>query len=250
MATTLGAIVTRWQGVETILLGEASEIDRLDPYFRVDLFVFHRSPLPPGERRIEELTGTAAFQSTEQQAVDRFLLEELPVNVSYYQIDRLDAILTRAEERLWAVRESGTKMLYRLQHGLPLHESSDWLQRGRERLERLPDSFWASITTSARAAMEVDLRYVSAAVHRGDDLIYLSAAATFVHNVISFLFAYNRQFEPSGRLLQQRLLELARLPDGFLGRLDRFVRSDQELHAERKREIAELIDRSVIEISD
>lgn len=249
MASRLGAIVTQWQGVEAILLGEAAEIDRLDPYFSVDLFVFHRDELPTAEVRIEQLTGTAAFQSTEEQAVDRFLLDELPVSVSYYQIDRLDSVLTRAEERLWAVRESGTKMLYRLQNGHPLHESSDWLNQARERLHQLAESFWESIMASARAAMEVDLRYVSAAVHRGDDLIYLSAAATFVHNVISFLFAYNQQFEPSGRLLQARLQELSRLPDGFVGRLESFVRTDQELSPEREREIAELIARSVVELA-
>jgi hypothetical protein len=103
---------------------------------------------------------------------------------------------------------------------------------------------------SARAALEVDLRYINAALHRQDDLIYLSASATFVHNVISFLFAYNRQFESSGRLLQERLAGLPRLPDGFLGRLDAFVRRDSELGAERKREIAELIARSLFELSD
>ena len=171
------------------------------------------------------------------------------MSVSYYRIDRLDSILTRAEERLWAVRESGTKMLYRLQNGHPLDESSDWLRLARARLQQLPDSFWQSIMVSTRAAMEVDLRYVSAAVHRGDDLIYVSAAATFLHNVISFLFAYNRQFEPSGCLLQARLQELPQLPDGFLGRLESFVRTDQELSPERKREIAELIARSVVELS-
>ena len=65
MATTLGAIVTRWQGVEAILLGEAAEIDKLDPYFSVDLFVFHRAKLPAAEERIEQLTGTAAFRPAE-----------------------------------------------------------------------------------------------------------------------------------------------------------------------------------------
>ena len=141
-------------------------------------------------------------------------------------------------------------MLYRLQRGHPLQQSSDWLERARRRLDELPDSFWQAIMSATRAAVEVDLRYVGAAVHRGDDLIYLSAAATFVHNVISFLFAYNRQFEPSGRLLQQRLSELKKLPDGFTGRLESFVRTDQGLDPERKREIAELIARSVVELSE
>ena len=71
-----------------------------------------------------------------------------------------------------------------------------------------------------------------------------------MHNVISFLFAYNRKFESSGRMLMQRLRALPQLPDGFLGRLDTFVRADNELSPERKREIAELIARSLLELSD
>ena len=249
-AGTLTSKVSRWQGVEAVLLGEAAEIDRYDPYFSIDLFVFHRLALPAAEERIVELTGTAAFESSGVQVADRFLFDELPVTLSYYQIDKLDSTLARAEERLWALRESGTKMLYRLQRGHPLHQSSGWLQQARGRLEQLPESFWHAIILSARAALEVDLRYINAAVHRQDDLIYLSASATFVHNVISFLFAYNRQFESSGRLLQERLRALPRLPDGFLGRLDAFVRSDSELGPQQKREIAELIARSVFELSD
>ena len=63
---------------------------------------------------------------------------------------------------------------------------------------------------------------------------------------LSFLFAVNRTFEPSARLLVEKVLELPRLPDGFRGRFESMLRDDPELPRERKREIAELLVKSIL----
>lgn len=70
-----------------------------------------------------------------------------------------------------------------------------------------------------------------------------------MRGVASFLFAANRQFEPADRLLNDRLANLPILPDGFLGRLDNFIRPAQPISKEARREIGQHMVRSLMPLA-
>lgn len=246
IASELCSVLSRWDGVEAIILGEAAEAGLLDPYFHIQVDVHHWGSLPPAGERRQRLHDPPAFESLTASAEDHFLAEELPVRIRYRELSWYDLILRRIEERLWVPHESGTNIFYRITRGQVLFQKTEWLDRLRERLERLPDSFWTDIVESTRTAAERLLRDLSAAVYRNDPLFYLLSSAGFVRNLCGFLFAFNRRFEPSGRTMYERVLELPELPEGFQGRFESFLRHEQELSPERKREIAELLTRSIL----
>ena len=89
---------------------------------------------------------------------------------------------------------------------------------------RARTQFWWQARLRAFSLAERALSDLGAAAHRSDDLFFLVSAARLVRCVASFLFAANRQFEPSDRMLAIAIAELPILPDGFLGKLDNFMR--------------------------
>ena len=81
---------------------------------------------------------------------------------------------------------------------------------------------------------------------RDDQVFYIISLSGFVQSLSQVLFALNRSFFPGGRLLQERVGELPVLPDSFHGRFQSLLRYESDLDPEQKREIAELLARSVI----
>jgi hypothetical protein len=67
--------------------------------------------------------------------------------------------------------------------------------------------------------------------------------------VASFLFAVNRMFEPSDRMLAERIATLPVLPDGFMGQLDNLIRPIGDITMEARREIAQHIVRSLMPLA-
>ncbi len=245
-AAGLRAVLAGWEGVEAIVLGETAEVEVLDPYFAIQLEVYHRGDLPAAEERRKRLGDPAAFEAASFQSEDHFLVEDLPVRARYRELAWFDRILMRIEDRLWAPHESGAWVFYQVTRGQVLYQRGGWLDTLRERLQHLPDSFWETLVESSRFSVERYLRDLSAAVFRGDPLFYLMSSAGFTRSLCSFLFALNRRFEPSGRMLFEQTLQLAELPEGFRGRFESFLRHEQGLPPERKREIAELLTRSIL----
>ena len=238
--------ISQWEGIEAIVLGEAAEIKTLDPYFNINLDVYHRGNLLPANDRKERFKNPAAFEAYPVYPMDRFLVKKLPVRIRYLDTARFDLLLKRIDDRLWAFRESGTDIFYRIENGQVLFQKSDWLQNTRERLSHLSDHFWNLIRDVTRMSVEYYLNDIDAAVFRNDNLFYLLSAEGFIHSLCSFLFALNRRFEPSGRMLYEKVMSLPKLPDEFNGRFESFIRPDNELPPERKREIAELLAKSII----
>ncbi len=245
-AADLRAVLAGWEGVEAVVLGEAAEVELLDPYFAVQLEVYHRGNLPSAEERRRRLNDPAAFEAATFQAEDRFLVDDLPVRIRYRELSWFDLIIKRIDDRLWAPHDSGTWIFYQVIRGQILYQRSAWLDGLRERLQRLPESFWETLVESTRFAVERYLRDLSAAVYRNDPLFFLMACSGFVRSLCSFLFALNRRFEPTGRMLYEQVLNLPELPEGFRGRFESLLRHEQELPPERKREIAELLTRSIL----
>jgi len=238
--------MSQWDGVDTVTLAETIESDLYDPYFFLSLDVYYRGSVPDVETRMRVFSDAGAFESSSVTSKDRFLVENVPIRIEYKDMARIDEILARTNENMWVFRQTGTYMFYRLESARVLASKTEWLEQVRTSLRGLPDMFWSRIANSSRATMEHYLSDLIAAVIRDDKLFYLISSAGFMKSFLSLLFVLNRCFEPSGRMLFDKVWELGALPENFKGRFQSFLRDDPEFPPSRKREIAELMAKSVI----
>lgn len=235
-------------GVVAITLHESAESDINDPYFFLSLDVYYQGALPDAGRRQSLFEDAGGFETSAYSTKDRFFIEKLPVRIEYKHVKRVEHLLQNVNENLWAFRETGTYMFYRLAKGAVLYEDGAWLSEIRGRLKKLPDSFWAALRESFFYSAEHYLVDLKSAVLQKDDLFYLISLSGFIKSICSFLFAVNRSFEPSGRQLFDQTLALSTLPENFRGRFYSILREDPEFPPERKQEIAELMTRSMINL--
>ena len=242
----LNQIISAWSGIEAIVLGEAAEAGILDPYFTISLDVYHDSGVPPSAERKGLFGDPTAFDTVPGFTEDRFFMEELPVKIRYQSIERVDFMLKRIADKEWIFHDASTYLFYRLLHGQVLHQRSEWLDHTRDKLSNVADHFWHMVKNGARISAAYYLNDLRAAVYRGDRLFYSFSLSHFLRSLCSFLFALNRTFEPSDRLVAERVQELPNLPDGFGGRFESMLRDNPELSPERKLEVAELLVKSIL----
>lgn len=245
LSAYLTEVISSWPGIESVVLGEAAEEKTLDPYFTITLDIYNSDSLPTEDQRKKLFGNTTAFDTVPAFTEDRFLMEELPVKIRYQQTGGVDNMLERIEKRQWIFHDAGTYPFYRLLNGQVLYKRSDWLDEKRRALSQMPEHFWQTIVNGARLSSAYYLNDLRASVYRGDDLFTIFSLSALLRCVCSFLFALNRTFEPSARLLAERVKELPRLPDGFSGRFESLLRQTAEMSPERKREIAELLVKSI-----
>ena len=248
LSRRLADILGTWAEVEAVLLGEAAESGVLDPYFAISLDVYYRGELPPAGERRARFGSPPAFEAVPGQPAlqDRFLLEELPVRARYQEIARFEDLLARIEARHWVFHDSGGGLFHRLAHGQLLYYRSSWAEGTRQRLAALPDHFWTVILEGSQRALSYALNDLQAAAVRDDPLFFALSLSQFLRGLAGLLFALNRRFEPTPRLLARHLATLPRLPDGFAGRFESLLREEAGLTRARKCEVAELLARSVL----
>ncbi len=251
IAESISEIVSKWSGVEAIILGEAAEIEVYDPYFSIDIEVFYRGHIPPRNDRRAFLSdlGLSSFECSPVYPVDRFLVDDLPVRVEYTETARIELILDRIEKDKWVCRKSGTVEFYKITHSDVLFKLTPWIDEVKKRLSNLPDSFWKEIINVTKCGMMSALSDIGAAAYRKDNLFFLGSLSSFVGDLVLFVFAVNKEFSPGGRMVLSKIMKLARLPEGFEGRFESLLRLDGSLDLEKKYEIAELIVKSVIDWS-
>ncbi len=119
----------------------------------------------------------------------------------------------------------------------------------RRTLADLPEAFWTRRVDMLRAHMEHALSDLTSAVYSGEPLFYHLSLSSFLENACNLILAINRRFEPSGRSLRVALTELETLPEEFDSRLQHLLGNDPAMKPNRKREIAELIAKSLLRIS-
>ena len=232
--------------VQAVLLGEAAEVEVIDPYFTIDLDVYTAGPTPEITVRRGFFPELGSVESSPVAAVDRYLVEELPASIHYARASDVDRMLLRISELSWVYHEPGTNPLYRIEKSEVLFARDGWLEEARSALAHVPSAFWLQARLRALALAERALSDMGAASHRSDNLFFVISTARLVRCVASFLFAANRQFEPSDRMLGERITSLPRIPDGLQGRLDTFLRPIGEVSTEARREIAEQIVKSLM----
>lgn len=232
--------------VQAVLLGEAAETEVFDPYFTIDLDVYTTGPVPDIAARRSFFPEISSFESSPVANMDRFLVEDLPAGIHYRSCADVDRMLLRISELSWVFHEPGTNALYRIGKSEVLFARNSWLEEARSALAHVPADFWLQARLRAYALAERALSDLGAASHRSDNLYFLVSSARLVRCVASFLFAANRQFEPSDRMLGERIGTLPVLPEGLTARMDTFLRPVGEVSVEGRREIAEMIVRSLM----
>ena len=242
------ARISEWESVDTITVVESGE-DLYDPYFFISFDVFLVGAIPDEDARRAVFSEGVAFEALQNNRKDRFLLDDIPFRIEYKDVSRFTDIVHGAKASESLQRDAGTYVFYRLRYARVVYQQSDWLDQVRSDLDSLDDQFWEALRASLQASMEHSLGDLSAATVRDDALFFLVSAAGFIRSLCSVLFAVNKRFEPSGRALLDAVRELPILPDPFLGRFESFLQSDNaSMPPERKREIAELMARSVLSL--
>jgi hypothetical protein len=249
IAGNLAERLSHVEGVQAVLLGEAADIEVFDPYFTIDLDVYTAGAPPNVETRRTLLPGMDAFESSPVASVDRFLLEELPASIHYIRSADVDRMLLRISEQNWVFHEPGTNALYRIERSEMLFCRDTWLEEARAALAHVPGQFWWQARLRAFSLAERALSDLGAAAHRADTLFFLLSASRLARCVASFLFAVNRRFEPSDRMLAEQIATLPLIPDGFVGQLDNLIRPIGDISMEARREIAQHLVRSLIPLT-
>ena len=242
--------LSKWDGVECITVNEAALSDTLDPYFALILDVFCSAPIPDAEERCRLYGGdVAAFESSDQNKKDRFLIGNIPVRLEYKftgKIEEMVSIADTKQEFLWLLKDSGTYGFYRLAYGEIVFSRNNWIHGIRRRLENLGDRFWTEMRNGIQSKMEHFLSDLGAASFQGDEFYYLISSAGFIKTACLSLFCINRRFEPSHRAYYKQVQELPVLPESFPAELENFLGTDPDTTMERRFALAKLIARGII----
>ncbi len=232
--------------VDSILLNESAEIDVVNPYFFLSMDVYYDGAFPAASERRKLFEDVGAFESSYINMKDRFFIEDLPIRIEYKKKERIDSIMDDKEGNMWAFHDNGTYMFYRLQNGIIMYQSSDWIVGIRAKLIKLPEAFWSAVRNSSFRSLEHFLVDLSSASLNNDSLFYIVSLSGYIKSLCSFMFAVNHKFEPSRRRLFDQILKLDKIPENFIGRFDSLIGENPEFPPSRKREVAKLLTKSLI----
>ncbi len=232
--------------VDCVLLQGSAEKEMSNPYFFISLDVYYRGALPEAEERQRIVGDVGAFESSFFSQKDRFFIDNIPVRVEYKHKDRVDHIIQNKEGNIWAFRDTGTYMFYRLKYGRIILNKTSWINGVQAKLDDFSDTFWKALRDSALMTMEHHVIDISSAVIEHDDLFYITSLSGYIKALCSFLFAVNRQFEPSKRNIADKILKLEKLPENFAGRFDSLIREDEDFSRVKRQEVAKLLTKSLL----
>jgi hypothetical protein len=248
IAHKVAGILREWKSVDCIALGEMIAEDFYDPYFFLTIDVYHKGPIPEGEARERSLSFGLAFESSLAKGKDRLIVDDVPVRIEYKSMQRIDSLVEGKDGILASMRNTGTYVFYRVRNSELLYDRSGWILSVRERLGNMPGGFWDTLRAAFQTRMEHCLNDMGAAAMRGDELFFLISLSNFIQSISSVLFAVNRKFEPSFRLFSSQVKALPVLPESFEGRFDSLLRTGGELPPTRKREVAEFLAKSILNL--
>ncbi len=247
LAGPIVEVLSRWPGVDSAAILQSGS-DQYDPYYFLSLDVYCNGEIPDPATRQAEMEGQSAFESSQVTRKDRFFVGETPIRIEYKETARFDDLVHAAQAGEPRFRDAGTYPFYRLAVAEILHSSSDWISNIRKALSDLPDGFWENLRESQLARAEHTYADLSAATYRNDELFFIVSAGRYLRSLAGLLFAINRRFQPSYRLLTDELLNLAELPESFAARLETFIRQDGSMTMQQRRELAELMITSVLSL--
>jgi hypothetical protein len=243
-------ILSSWPGVECITVNEAALPDTLDPYFALIMDVFCSASIPGAEERCRQYgDDVAAFESSGQNAKDRFLIVDIPIRLEYKKTKKIEELVNIADtkyESLWLIKDSGTYGFYRLVNCEVIFSRTNWIHEIRERLTRIGDQFWSEMRNAAQSKMEHFLSDLGAACFQNDTFHYLIASAGFIKTACLTLFCINRRFEPSHRAYFKQTCELPVLPDAFSAEFGTFLETGSGVDMASRFHLAKLIAHKIV----
>ncbi|MBN2533605.1 MAG: DUF4037 domain-containing protein [Spirochaetales bacterium] len=238
--------ITQYDNMEAIILGEAADIEVYDPNFIIAMDVYYSGRLLSAKKRNVLYGNPEFFESSSVYPMDRFISENLPVIINYRHINRIDRIFDRIERSEWVFRMESSNIFHRLKEGHVLFNRNGWIDKIKKRFTAIPDEFWEHILDSARFLIEHHLREINVSIFKSNNLLYLISLTHFIKSVCSFIYALNKDFEPSPRLLYGAIKKLPNLPDEFMNRFNILLNPATEVSLEQKGEVATLITKSLI----
>ena len=234
--------------VDTIILGEPSEIEYYDPYIMIEFDVFYEGDILSTAERKKLFGNPGAFETSPVYPVDKFFNNGLPVIINYRNIKSVNALFDRIDDNKWVFRREATSALYRIKNGQVQISKSDWFNSIRKRLDDVHEIFWKNILTSSRFLIESSLMEMEVAIIKNNSILYQISLNSFIQNVCHFVFALNKEFIPYSRLLHGEIRKLKKIPDEFISRFDGVASFDSAYSPERKVEIAKLIAKTLISL--
>ncbi len=242
-------VLKTWEGIETVILQHFVEKDIYDPNFSITLDVFRNRDIPENEIREKAFPDARYFESSRVKNKDRFIMDDLPVRISYKDSERVDAVLAATAGESWLLKERGTYLFHRIATGTVVWSRGKWINGILKKLDNLPDSFWIQWVESCNRRIDHLLSDIGAASLKGDALYFNLSLSGFLKTSAEVLFAMNHVFEPGPRDYTASLGLLEVLPEGFEANWESLLRDDAELPRDRKREIAELLAKGLFAIS-
>ncbi len=240
-------VVETWKSIDTITVMRFGA-DRFDPSFFLSYDVYYHATLPERSERESAFETAQAFEASLDGLKDRFILDEVPVRLEYKSIGQMDRLVNR----VFDVESSGyprsTYGLYRIINSDLVLSRSDWLRGVRERLATPPIEFWRRRRSVLESRMEHALSDLASAAVADEELFFQLSLADFLENLLRALFTINRRFEPSGRSMAAAVSTLAVIPEEFSSRLEHLLRTESAVKKNQKREIAELLARSLLHL--
>ncbi|MFW6228476.1 MAG: hypothetical protein ACOC2V_03370 [Alkalispirochaeta sp.] len=241
-------IVQGWDTIDTVTVLRFGT-DRFDPSFFISYDLYYHGVYPKRRERSEAFSDVSMFEASVDDRKDRFLFEEIPIRMEYKAITDVDLVVSKARNPEKSDVLGTTYGLYRLVTADPVLQRSTWLTVVRRTLGNLPEAFWSRRVDVLRAHMEHALSDLTSAVFADEPLFYQLSLARFLETACNLLLAVNRRFEPAGRGLRAAISELPTVPEEFESRLEFLLGRDPSMKRTRKREVAELIAKSILRIS-
>lgn len=242
------AVLESWETVDTVTVMRFGA-DRYDPSFFISYDVYYHGTVPEPADRETAFAFGVAYESTVDGQKDRFLFEDVPVRVEYKAISEVDVMIGGARQPERGDVAGTTYGFYRLVNSDLLFSRSKWIDVVRTLLAEIPESFWERRVRVLRAHMEHALSDLTSAAYGDEQLFYQLSLARFLETSCNLLLAIHRTFEPAGRSLHEAVRGLDRLPEEFESRFDYLLSHDPTVRNNRKREIAQLIARSLLRMS-
>ncbi len=249
VAHHISDILSSWDEVDAAFELAYGE-DRYDPYLALSIDAYLSAPIRDPDQRHGAFSEAGAFESAILGNKDRFLAGDLPVRIEYKLTSRFMELVRAAQEGRCLLRAARTFAFYRLSHGEPLFVRNDWFGAARDSISSLPSSFWTSVLQVQIATLDHLLSDLQAATARQDPFYFTVASGRFASQVVAVLFALNRMFEPSPRLMQSYVGQIPDVPDSFKGNLEHFCRADAVITMDQKTEIAALMARELSALAE
>ena len=241
-------VISEWDTVDTVGMLKFGS-DRYDPSFFISFDVYFHGAIPASNERERAFSFGNAYETTVDGLKDRFLIDDVPVRLEYKAISEVDFAVSKVTNPERGDTLGTTYGFYRLEHAAVVLSRSNWLPVARRLLSEAPEDFWVRRVHMLRAQMEHALSDLTSAVYGDEPLFYALSLARFLETATSLLFAFNRRFDPPGRLVRHEVAALERLPEEFESRMEHLLRQDAGVSASRKRQIAELLAKSLLRMS-